>query len=77
MVPTMGTKFGPPYFVGFLEVTFLFPVKLPKYFPRNNCDWLRNYSKNIDDGFLTWHSTLDLNVLKNVLNNLRPTLKLQ
>ena len=26
----------------------------------------------MDDGFLTWYSTLDRNVLKNVLNNLYP-----
>ena len=29
----------------------------------------------MNDGFLPWHSTLDLNVLKNVLNNLHPTIK--
>ena len=29
----------------------------------------------IDDGFLPWHSTLDLNVLKNVLTNLHLTIK--
>ena len=29
----------------------------------------------MDDGFLPWHSALDLNTLKNVLNNLHPTVK--
>ena len=29
----------------------------------------------MDDGFLPCHSGLDLNVLKNVLNNLHPTIK--
>ena len=29
----------------------------------------------MDDGFLPWNSTLDLNVLKNILNNLHPTIK--
>ena len=29
----------------------------------------------MNDGFLTWHSTLDRNVLKNVLNNLYPAIK--
>ena len=29
----------------------------------------------MDDGFLPWHSTLDLNVLKNVLTNLHLTIK--
>lgn len=33
--------------------------------------------RNMDDGFLQFHSTLDLFVLKNVLNNLRhPIIKL-
>ena len=31
--------------------------------------------KIMDDGFLQWHSTLDFNVLKNVLNNLHLTMK--
>ena len=29
----------------------------------------------MDDGFLPWHSALDLNALKNVLNNLHPATK--
>ena len=29
----------------------------------------------MDDGFLPWHSALGLNALKNVLNNLHPTIK--
>ena len=29
----------------------------------------------MDDGLLQWHSALDLNALKNVLNNLHPTIK--
>ena len=29
----------------------------------------------MDESFLPWHSTLDLNVLKNVLNNFHPTIK--
>ena len=29
----------------------------------------------MDDGFLQWHSAMDLNALKNVLNNLHPTIK--
>ena len=30
---------------------------------------------NMHDNFLPWHFTVDLNVLKNVLNNLHPTIK--
>ena len=33
------------------------------------------FKRYMDDGFLPWYSTLDLNVLKNVLNNLNPTIK--
>ena len=33
------------------------------------------FKRYMDDGFLAWHSTLDLNVLENVLNNLHPTIK--
>ena len=29
----------------------------------------------MDDSFLPWHSALDLHALKNVLNNLHPTIK--
>ena len=33
------------------------------------------FKRYMDDGLLQWHSALDLNVLKNVLNNLHPTIK--
>ena len=75
----MGTKFASPYAnlsVGFLEETVLFPVELPKYFSHDNCKLIEElFKRYMDDGFLLWHSTLDLNVLKNVLNNLHPTMK--
>ena len=29
----------------------------------------------MDDGFFSRHSTFDLNILKNILNNLHPTKK--
>ena len=29
----------------------------------------------INQTILSWHSTLDLNILRNALNNLRPTIK--
>ena len=65
MDPAMGTKFAPPLAnlsVGFLEKTVLFPVELPKYFPHDNCKLIEElFKRYIDDGFLRWHSTLDLN----------------
>ena len=75
----MGTKFAPPYAnlsVGFLEKTVLFPVELPKYFFHNNWKLIEElFKRYMDDGFLPWHSTLDVNVSKNVLNNLHVTVK--
>ena len=47
-----------------------------KYFSHDNCKLIEElFKRYIDDGFLPWHSTLDLNVLKNILNNLHPTVK--
>ena len=79
MGTTMSMKFAPPYAnlsVGFLEETVLFPVELLKYFSHDNCKLIKKlFKRYMDDGFLPWHCTLDLNVLKNVLNNLHPTIK--
>ena len=79
MGTTAGTKFAPPYAnlsVGFLEETVLFPVEVLKYFSHDNCQLTEElFKRYMDDGFLPWHSTLDLNALKNVLNNLHPTVK--
>ena len=79
MGTAVGTKFAPPYVnlsVGFLEDTVLFPVELPKYFSDENCKLIKElFKRYMDDGFLPWHSALDLNALKNVLNNLHPTIK--
>ena len=80
MGTAMGTKFAPPYSnfsVGFLEETVLFPVELTKYFSHDNCKLIEElFKRYMDDGFLPWHSALDLNALKNVLNKLHPTIKL-
>ena len=74
-----GTKFAPSkanFSAGFLEETHLFPVELPKYFSHDNCKLIEDlFRKYMDDDFLAWCSTLDLNVLKNVLNNLHQTIK--
>ena len=79
MGTAMGTKFAPPYSnfsVGFLEETVLFPVELPKYFSHDNCKYIEElFKRYMDDGFLPWHSALDLNAFKNILNNLRPTIE--
>ena len=56
MGTAMGTKFAPPYAnlsVGFLEETVLFPVKLPKYFPHDNCKLIEDlFKRYMDDGYL-------------------------
>ena len=75
----MGTKFASPYtnLSGeFLEETILLPAELSKYFYQNNCKLIKElFKKYMDDGFLPEHSTLDLTVLKNGLNNLHPDIK--
>ena len=75
----MGTKFPKPYVrlsVGFFEETILFPVELRKYFSQDNCKLIDElFKRYMDDSFHQWHSTLDLNVLKNILNRLHPTIK--
>ena len=75
----MGTKFATSYtnlFVGFLEETILFSAELLKYFYQNNGKLIKElFKKYMDDGFLPEHSTLDLTVLKNGLNNLHPEIK--
>ena len=74
MGTAMGTKFAPSYAnrsVGFLEETVLFPAELPKYFSHDNCKLIEElFKRYMDNGFLPWHSALDLNALKNVLDNL-------
>ena len=79
MGTAMGTKFAPLYSNlsdGFLEEIVLFPVELPKYFSHNNCKLIEeSFKRYMDDGFLPWHSALDLNAFKNILNNLHPTIE--
>ena len=68
MGTAMSTKFAPTcanLFVGFLEETVLFPVELMKYFTHDNCNMIEElFKRYMDDGFLPWHSALDLNALK-------------
>ena len=50
--------------------------ELPKNFPHDNCKLIDElFKRYIDDGFLPWHSALDLSVLKDVLNNAHPNIK--
>ena len=71
MGTAMGTKFVPLYAnlsVGFLEETNLFPVELQKYFSHDNCKLIKElFKRYMDDGFLPWHSALDLNALHWIL----------
>ena len=49
----------------FLEKTVLFLVVLLKYFSDDNCKLVsRLFKRYINDGFIPWHSALDLSVLK-------------
>ena len=49
---------------------------LSKYFSHDNCKLIEElFKRYMDDGFLQWHSAMDLNALKNVLNNLHPNIK--
>ena len=79
MSTTMGKNFAPLYanlFAGFLKKTVLFSLELAKYFCHGNCKLIKElFKRYMDDGFFTWHSAMDLNVLKNVLNILHPTMK--
>lgn len=62
--------------VGFFDQTNSLPVELPKNSSHDNCKLIDEWFKwNMHDNFLLWHFTVDLNVLKNVLNNLHPTIK--
>ena len=56
-----------------MPIVFLFSVELPKYFSHDNCKFMEElFKRYTDDGCFPWYSTLDLNVLKNILNNLHP-----
>ena len=59
------------------EETGSFPVKLTKYFSHDDCKLIEELIKRyMDNGLLPWHFALDLNVLKNFINNLHLTIKL-
>ena len=53
----MGTAIGTKE-----EENVLFLVELPKYFCHDNCKLIEElFKRYMDDGFLPWRSTLDLN----------------
>ena len=60
-------------FVRFLEETVLFPAEPSKYFYHGGSKLIDElFKSNMVESYLPGHSTLDLNVLKNILNNLHP-----
>ena len=60
-------------FVRFLEETVLFPAEPSKYFYHGGSKLIDElFKSNMVESYLPGHSTLDLNVFKNVLNNLHP-----
>ena len=60
-------------FVRFLEETVLFPEEPSKYFYHGGSKLIDElFKSSMVESYLPGHSTLDLNVLKNILNNLHP-----
>ena len=74
-----GTKFAPPYAylsVGYLEETILFPRLLPLHFTlteyKLNEEIFRRF---MDDGFVLCLKNTNIDVLRELLNELHPSLK--
>ena len=76
----MGTKFAPRYaclIVGYLEGTILFPRLLPLRFTFSECKLIEEILKRfMDDGFVLWPKNADVDVFRELLNKLHPSLKL-
>ena len=74
----MGTGFAPPYAcltVGFLEVTRFYP-ELPLNLSSFYCEFITKlFYRFMDDGFIPWPRSLDINILKCLLNNLDTNIK--
>ena len=77
----MGTKFAPPYAclaIGYLEEFKLFPVLLPLHFNQLECKRIENcFFRFMDDGFILWSNSLDINIFKRILNELHPAIKFE
>ena len=74
----IGTKFAPPYAclsVGYLEETILFPRLLPLHFTLTECKLIEEISKRLmDDGFILWPKNANIDVFRELLNELYSSL---
>ena len=75
----MGTKFAPPcacLSVGYLEESILFPRLLPLQFTLTECKLIEKILKSImDDGFVLWPKNAKIDVFRELLKELHPSLK--
>ena len=74
----MGTTFAPPYAclaIGFLEETLLYPQILSNFDPILSKYVIDYFYRYMDDGFVPWPSDADINIFKDLLNNLDSKLK--
>ena len=76
----MGTKFALPYAclsVGYLEETISFTqFYLPLRFTLTECKLIREIFKRfMDDGFVLWPKNVNIDVFRELLNELHPSLK--
>ena len=75
----MGTKFAPPYAclsVGYLEETILFPRLLPLYFTLTGCKLIEEtFKRFMDDGFALSPKNANIDIFREILNELHLSLK--
>ena len=74
----MGTDFAPPYAcltMGFLEETKLEPELQKHYTPSQTRQIIENFLRYIDDGFILWLLEMDLDLFKEIMNSLHPSIK--
>ena len=74
----MGTKFAPPYACpshGYLEETILFPRLLPLHFTLTECKLIEEIFKRfMDDRFVLWPKNANIDIFRELLNELHPSL---
>ena len=75
----MITKFALPYAclnVGYLEETILFPRLPPLHFTLTECKLIEEILKRLmDDGFVSWPKNANIDVFRDLLNELHPSMK--
>ena len=75
----MGTKFAPPYAclsVGYLEEAILFPRLLPLHFTLTKSKLIEEIFKRFtNDGFVLWPKNANIDVFRELLNELLLSLK--